>query len=55
MRNPGALSVRTEKELLIATKQFASESKLRSWAELFVTIGLLVVTLLLAVSEHYCL
>jgi omega-6 fatty acid desaturase (delta-12 desaturase) len=53
MRNLGALSVRTEKELLIATKQFAAESKLRSWLELFVTLGLLVATLLLAVSEHY--
>ncbi len=45
--------MRTEKELLIATRQFASENKLRSWSELCVTIGLLAVTLFIAVSEHF--
>ena len=53
MRSPGALSVRTEKELLIATKQFASENIVRSWLELSSTLLLLFVTLVLAVSEHY--
>lgn len=52
MRPPGAGCVRTEKELLIATKPFASENKLRSWLELGLTLSLLATTLTVAVTNQ---
>jgi acyl-lipid omega-6 desaturase (Delta-12 desaturase) len=45
--------VRTDKELLVATKAFASDDRLRSWWYLFSTISLYVVCLAICLSNSH--